>query len=326
MKPTTFRAALMAAFLLAHGLSAPAAAQQWPSKPVKMVVALGAGSTPDIICRIITERLSRSLGQQFVVENRPGAGSIIAAQTVMRADPDGYTFLFGTAGTMISNVYTVKNLPSDPDKDFIIVSPVARGPMMVVANPGVPAASFADLLALAKKTPGALNFATDGPRNLSGMIAAWINKSAGVEIPQVPYATMPQGVQDALSGRIQLAIIAIPTAAPLIADGKLRALAVSSRERIPGYEKVPAIAETLPGFELFGWLLIAAPAGTPQEIVARMNREVGLVLDDKEFATRLAETGFYSFGALNEPAVADLMKREHAMFKKVVEDIGLQPQ
>ena len=182
-------------------------AQNWPARPIRFIVSQAAGGTPDLLCRLITERLGRALGQQIFVENRIGGGNVIGAEVAARAAPDGYTFFWATAAALVTNPYTFKSLPYDAIKDFVPVGKVADGPFLLLANPDVAAKTLPELIVLAKSDPGKLTFATDGPRNFSGMIAAWINKLAGTEIEQVPYARMPQGIQDTIAGRVQLTIL-----------------------------------------------------------------------------------------------------------------------
>ena len=260
---------------LVAALAQPASAQSWPTKPVRIIVSLAAGGTPDIICRLLADRLSMALGQQVVVENRPGGGNIVGAQLAAHAAPDGYTLYFATAAALVTNPFTFKTLPYDPLKDFVPVAMIAKNPFLVLANPGVPVKDLAELAAFDKANPGKLTFATDGPRNLSGMLAAWLNKLGGSSILQVPYATMPQGVQDTLAGRVQLVVLAVPSAAQHIASGTLRPLATSSAERLANYPQVPTIAETFAGVEYIGWFMLVAPAGTPNDIVTRLNSRDG---------------------------------------------------
>jgi tripartite-type tricarboxylate transporter receptor subunit TctC len=301
-------------------------AQTWPARPVRMIVTQAAGGTPDIICRSIGVRLSRVLGQQIVVENRPGAGNTIGAQAAARSAPDGYTFLFATAAALVTNPYTFKSLPYDPIADFAQVGMVAKGPFVVLAHPSVPVKTLSELFAYDKGNPGRLTFATDGPRNFSGILAAWLGKLGGASIVQVPYATMPQGVQDTLAGRLQLTILAVPSAAPHIASGALRPLAVTSLKRLSNYPDVPAIGETFAGVEVIGWFIIAAPAGTPAEIVARMNRELDQILKDPEIAGKLATVGFFTEGADTPEGTRTFVKAQYDLWGKVARDIGLQPE
>ncbi|MGB7542110.1 MAG: tripartite tricarboxylate transporter substrate binding protein [Burkholderiales bacterium] len=311
--------ALLGAFVHAN-------AQTWPARPIKVIVSQAAGGAPDIICRLITDRLTRAMDQQVVVENRPGSGNVVGAQAAARAAPDGYTFFFATAAALVTNPYTFKSLPYDPARDFVPVAMIAKGPFFVMAHPGVPAKTLAELIAYDKANPGKLAFATDGPRNFSGILAAWLNKLAGTQILTVPYATMPQGVQDTVAGRTQLAVLAVPAAAPFIKRGALRPLAVSYARRIPGYEDVPTIAETFPGFEFIGWFAFVAPAGTPREIVQRMNREVDRILKDPEIGQRLANLGFYTEGAETPEGVAEFVRAELAKWGRIVKEIGIQPE
>ena len=228
-------AAIAALVALSFGLGAPApAAETWPTRPIKLINALAAGSAPDILSRMIAEPLSRALGQQVVVENRAGAANIIATQAAARAAPDGYTLYFGPSLALAVNPHTFKSLPYDPVTDFTYIAMVSKAAFFVLAHPDLPAKSLPELIALDKAKPGQLSVAVDGPKNSSGMLAAWLNKTAGLGMVLVPYATMPQGIQDALAGRVQLTVAAGLIAAPHIDRGALRPLAVSSANRIPG--------------------------------------------------------------------------------------------
>jgi tripartite-type tricarboxylate transporter receptor subunit TctC len=307
-------------------LGSPARAETWPTKPVKMIVTQAAGGTPDIICRSIGVRLSRALGQQIVVENRPGAGNTLGAQAAARSPHDGYTFLFATAAVLVTNPYTFKSLPYDPVADFVQVGMVAKGPFVVLVHPSVPAKTLPELFAYDKANPGKLTFATDGPRNFSGIIAAWITKLGGANIVQVPYATMPQGVQDTLAGRTQVTILAVPSAAPHIGSGGLRPLAVSSLQRLPNYPDVPPISDTFPGVEVIGWFTIAAPARTPRDVVVKMNQELDKILKDPEVAQQLAVVGFFTEGAGTPDQARDFVKAQYDLWGKVTREIGLQPE
>ena len=312
--------------LLSPALTQSAWAQNWPARPIRFVVSQAAGGTPDLLCRLVTERVGLALGQQIVVENRIGGGNIIGAQTAARAAPDGYTFFWATAAALVTNPYTFKSLPYDAMRDFVPVGKVADGPFLVLANPQVAARTLAELIALAKAAPQKLTFATDGPRNFSGMIAAWINKLAGTEIGQVPYATMPQGIQDTIAGRVQLTVLAIPSAAPFIQNGSLRPLAISTMERAPGYENIPPIADTLPGFDFSGWMAVVAPSGVPAGILQRMNHELDVVLKQPGIVQRLREIGFYTTGAGTTEQTADFIRAQFNAWGNVVKEIGIQSE
>ena len=321
---------LARAFVMLFGLMLlsvmPASAQSWPSKPVKIIVSLAAGGTPDIICRLISERLSVLLGQPVVVENRPGGANVVGAMAAAHAPADGYTLLFATAATLVSNPYTFKALPYDPVKEFVAVSMVAKNPFLILAHPDVPANTLPELVAYDKANPGKLTFATDGKRNFSGILATWLNKASGADILQVPYTTMPQGIQDTLAGRTQLTILSPPSAAPHIESGKLKPLAVSWSKRLPQFPNVPPISDSYPGVELTGWFALVAPAGTPADAIARINREMDKVLKTPEMVARLGELGFFTDGAETPEATRAFVQAQYELWGKVVREIGLQPE
>jgi tripartite-type tricarboxylate transporter receptor subunit TctC len=298
----------------------------WPTKPVRIIVSLAAGGTPDIICRIVSERLSAAIGQQIIVDNHPGGANVIGAQLAAKAIPDGYTLFFATAAALVTNPYTFKALPYDPLNDFVPIAMVAQNPFLVLAHPSVPAKNLGELIAYDKANPGRLTFATDGPRNLSGMLAAWLDKLGGSSILQVPYATMPQGVQDTLAGRVQLTVLAVPSAAPHIASGALRALATSSPARLANYPQIPTIAETFPGTEFSGWFAFVAPAGTPDEVVNRVNRELAVILKNPQIVAKLADLGFFTYAPQPPAGVRAYVQAQHEMWGKLTRDIGLKPE
>jgi len=304
----------------------PASAQSWPDRPIKIIVSQAAGGTPDLICRIISDKLSTLLGQRVFVENRPGGANVVGATAAAHAAPDGYTLFFATAAALVSNPHTFKTLPYDPVKDFTAVSMVAKNPFLILANPSLPANNLPELIAYDKANPGKLTFATDGPRNFSGILATWLNKVTGADILQVPYATMPQGVQDTLAGRTQLTILSPPSAAPHIASGALKPLAISWTKRLPQYAQVPSISEAYPGVELTGWFVIAAPAGTPADVITRLNQEMDKVLKTPDMVKRLADVGFFTEGAETPEATRAFVKAQYDLWSKVVREIGLQPE
>ena len=314
------------AFLLSLLPLAHANAEQWPTRPIRFIVSHAAGGTPDIICRLISERLSLALGQPVVVEDKPGGSNIVGAVAAARAPADGYTLFFATAAALVSNPYTFKSLPYDAQKDFVPVSMVATNPFLILVHPSVPASTLDELFAYDKAHPGTLSSATDGTRNFAGILATWLNKASGANILQVPYAKMPQGVQDTLAGRTQVTILAIPSAAPHIQNGGLKPIGVSWPKRLPQYPQVPSIAETYPGVELTGWFVIAAPAGTPAEIVTRLNRELDKILKAPEMANKLEEFGFYTEGADTPEGTAAFVRSQYELWGKVTREIGLEPE
>ena len=303
-----------------------AVAQKWPDRTIRFVLSQAAGNATDIIARVVADQLTNRLGQAVVIENRPGGGNVIGTQIAARSAPDGYTFFLATAAALVTDPYTFKALPYDPMKDFVPVARVAEVPFVILAHPGLPAKDFKALVALAKKEPGKLTIATDGQRRFSGMIVSWINKLAGVDILQVPYTAQRTGVADAVAGQVNLVIVAAPVAQSLIAGKKLHPIAVTSTQRLKDYPTVPAIAETYPGFDFTGWQLLAAPTGTPADVLARMNKEVDASLRDPAVLAKVRKMGFDIPGAGTLKQAQDYVNQQHALWGKVVREIGVKPE
>lgn len=325
MQRTSHRALLAG---IALCLSSPAIAQSWPQRPVSIVVPQPAGNSPDVLCRVIADKLSRALGQQFIVENRAGAANLVGTQAVARAAPDGYTFLFATSAALVMNPYTFKKLPYDPVKDFTPVAMVARSNHVVLVNPEVKAKTLGELIALEKSAPGSLSIAVDGPRNLSGLIAQSINKQAGTSFVLVPYNTTTNAVQDSITGRVQTTIQAASIAESFIAAGTLRPVAVAGSRRIGSLPDVPAISETLKGVDLQGWFILMAPAGTPADIVERLSAETARALSSAEVQERAPALGFdVGVGEAVTPAGAKRFFEEQlAATGKVIRELGIEPE
>jgi tripartite-type tricarboxylate transporter receptor subunit TctC len=309
-------------------LASPVVAQSWPQRPVSIVVPQPAGNSPDVLCRVIADKLSRTLGQQFVVENRPGAANLVGTQSVARAAPNGYTFLFATSAALVMNPYTFKKLAYDPIKDFIPVAMVARSNHVVLVNPGVKAKTLPELIALEKSAPGSLSMAVDGPRNLSGLIAQSINKQAGTGFVLVPYNTTTNAMQDSITGCVQATIQAASIAESFITAGTLRAVAVAGSKRIASLPNVPAISETLKSVDLQGWFMLMAPAGTPTDIVEKLSSEIAHALNSAEVQERAPALGFdVGVGDAVTPAGAKrFLETELAATGKVIQELGIQPE
>ncbi len=318
------RSAAVAALVL--GSLCTAQAQSWPDRPIKFISSQAAGGGTDIIGRLVADQLSARLGQPIVYENRPGGGNVIGTQAAARSAPDGYTFFYATAAAIVTDPHTYKSLPYDPMKAFDVISNIAEVSFMLLAHPSVPAKNLPELIAYAKANPDKLTVATDGPRRFSGMIAAWINKLASTQISYVPYTQMTQGIQDVIAGRVQLVIIAVPAAKGHVANGTLRALAVTSAKRLTDYPDVPAVAETFPGFDFAGWWLLAAPAGISASVIERVNREMAAILNDPAVVVKLKSMGFVSRGGGAVQQVRDYVQAQHAAWGKLVNEIGLQPE
>jgi tripartite-type tricarboxylate transporter receptor subunit TctC len=313
-----------AAALVATGT---AQAADWPQRPVTVVVPQAAGNSPDVLCRIITEKLSRSLGQQFIVENRAGAANVVGMQSVARATNDGYTFVFATSAALVTNPYTIKSLSYDPIKDFTPVAMVAKSHHVLLVNPKVKANNLAELIALEKEAPGSLSVAVDGPRNISGLLAQAINKEAGSKMVLVPYNTISNAVQDSISGRTPVTIQSASVVEPFIKDGSLRPIAVAGNQRIGSLPDVPAISETLKSVGLQGWFMIMAPAGTPAPIVDSLSKAIAKALAEPNVLERAPTLGFeIEKGENVTPAGAkSFLDAQLAYTGEVIKSLGIEP-
>jgi tripartite-type tricarboxylate transporter receptor subunit TctC len=309
-------------------LTLPAYAQSWPQRPVSVVVPQAAGNSPDVLCRVIADKLSKALGQQFVVENRPGAANLVGTQAVARAAPDGYTFLFATSAALVMNPYTFKKLPYDPAKDLTPVAMVARSNHVLLVNPEVKARTLAELIALEKSAPGSLSMAVDGPRSLAGLIAQAINKQAGTGFVLVPYNATTNAMQDSITGRVPVTIQAASIAESFIKAGTLRPIAVAGSKRIGSLPDVPAISETLKSAGLQGWFMLMAPAGTPTDIIEKLSSEIARTLNSPEVQERAPTLGFdVRVGDAVTPAGAkQFFEAELAATGKVIRELGIEPE
>ena len=289
------RLALVAAVTL--GATGQAAAQSWPARQVRLIVPFAAGGTTDVVARILGQKLSELWGQSVVIENRGGAGGNVGADVVAKAAGDGYTLLMASGSILTVNPHKYKRMPFDAQKDFVPITNVATGPMLVVVHPGVPADSIKALIALARSRPGSLNFGSAGVGSQVHMAAENFANAAGIDIVHVPYKGEALGYNDLVAGQIQMMVGNMAAAAPFVASGKLRALAVTGRERSKMLPDVPTAAESgLPGFENIGWFGLLAPAGTPGDVVDRIQRDTAQVLDTAEMRGRLFVQGMTPVG------------------------------
>jgi tripartite-type tricarboxylate transporter receptor subunit TctC len=304
----------------------PAQAQTWPERPIKFISSQAAGGGTDLIGRLVADRLAAKVGQSIIYENRPGGGNVIGTQAAVRSAPDGYTFFFASAAALVTDPHTYKSLPYDPVKDLEPISSIAEVTFLVLAHPSVPVKTLPELIAYAKANPEKLAIATDGARRFSGMIAAWINRLAGTQISYVPYVQQTQSVQDALAGRVQLIISAVPTARGHIASGALRPLAATSERRLRDFPDIATVAETFPGFNFTGWWVLAAPTGVPAAIQQRVNRELDGILKDPAVVERMGKAGFVSRGGGTIQETRDYVRAQHAAWGRLVKEIGLQPE
>jgi tripartite-type tricarboxylate transporter receptor subunit TctC len=302
----------------------PILAQAYPSRPIKLVVAFPAGGTTDLLARVLSQPLSERLGQQVVIENRPGGGTNIAMQSVVNAAPDGYT-LGMTFATNTINPSLYKSLPFDFQRDIAPVSGLADLPLVLVVNKDVPAKDVTGFVAYAKANPGKITFASFGARTISHLAIELVKTSTGIEFVHVPYPGGPQIITDMISGRIQAGMDALPNSLPHIRAGAVRALAVMSPQRNPAVPDVPTIGETIPGLEINAGTGIGVPAATPAEIVARLNRDINASLADPALKSRYADVG--AVPMIFTPAEARAkIASDIAKWRKVIENAGLKPE
>ncbi|RPH58410.1 MAG: tripartite tricarboxylate transporter substrate binding protein [Burkholderiales bacterium] len=305
---------------LALGVPQWASAQgAWPTKTVRIVVPFAAGGTTDVVARAVAKDLSEMWGQSVVVENRGGAGGNIGADVVAKSAPDGYTLLMTSGSIFTVNPHMYAKMPFDAKKDFIAVTNVASGPQLVVVNPSVPAKTLKEFIAYAKTQQGKLNFGSAGVGSQVHMAAESFLDAAGIDLAHIPYKGEGPSYTDLVSGSIQLMVGNIAAAAPFVANGRLRALAVTSRTRSSLLPDVPTVAESgLAGFENTGWFGFMLPAGTPKAIVDKVHRDTVKVLDQTEMKARLFVQGMTPVG--NSPTdFSRAIDRESAHWAKVVE-------
>jgi len=316
----------LAGAVVASAVALPrlAAAQSYPSRPLRWVVPFPAGGSTDLIARLLGEWLAQKLGQPVVIENKSGGGTNIGVQAVVNAAPDGYTLLFALATNTI-NPSLYKSLPFDFQRDIAPVAGLAELPLVFDLNPSVPAKTVPEFIAYAKTNPGKINFASFGTRTISHLAIELFKIAAGVDIVHVPYQGGAPLLTDLLSGRIQAGIDALPNSLPHIRSGGVQALAIMSAKRTPALPDVPAINETIAGLEVTPWTAVGVPSGTPVEIVARLNREINAGLNDPAIKARMGEVG--GVPLIYTPAeLRALIASDTAKWAKVVAQAGIQPE
>jgi tripartite-type tricarboxylate transporter receptor subunit TctC len=315
------KALAAAAFAL---LALAAQAQPYPSKPIRLVCPFPPGGAVDIASRAVAQALTQQLGQPVTVDNRPGAGGNIGAEVVAKSPADGYTLLMATSNILAINPALYSKMPFDPLKDFAPVSIVVEVSNVLVLHPSVPANSVQELIALARQQPGKLTYASSGNGTSMHLAGELFKSMAGLEMIHVPYKGAAASTVDLLAGRVNMVFDSLPPALPNIKAGKLRALAVTGSKRSQFLPDLPTIAEAaLPGYETAIWFGIVAPAGTPAEVVARLNGELAKAAASPEFRERLARNGFEVVSSTPEQ-MAESVRNETAKWGKVVKALGMR--
>jgi tripartite-type tricarboxylate transporter receptor subunit TctC len=307
--------------------AAAAQAQNWPTRPIKLIVPTGPGAATDVMARLLADGTSRGLGQPVIVENLPGASGIVAHHAAARAAPDGYTFLFTNTSGMAINLISFKQLPYDPTRDFTPVALVCNlGPQMLSVNVAVPATSLGEFIAYARANRGKLSLAYDTTAGAAAFAAKLVNRRADLGLAEVPYRSAAQMGQDIASGVTQAMMSSIAAANPFIQAGKIRRIAITSGVRFPGLPDLPSVSETLPGVVMDGFFAIVAPTGTSPAIIARMNREIAEFLDGPDIRERLLAFGLATGGAGTPESTGAYIRREQAQWREFAKELGVEAQ
>lgn len=304
-----------------------AAAQAWPAKPVRVIVSIGPGSATDTAARIFADIASKSIGQSMVVENLVGAAGAIGAQAAARAAPDGYTIYVSPSSTLASNPYMYKNLPYNAFKDFESIGMlVDTTPLSIAVNPDLPANSIQELVNVAKSQPGKLSYAIDASSGFQIIIGRLLKFRGGIDMVEVPYKSGAQAVQDGVAGRVQVVVSSLAPIGGMVRAGKLRLLAVTSDKRFPGWEQVPAVAETFPGYRVDGWFALVGPNGMPQEAVGRLNRAVSDYVNTPDVGKKLLAFAAAITRHYTPAETAKFIRDEQAYWAKAIKDVNFVPE
>jgi len=304
-------------------LATPAMAQDYPAKPVTIIIPFAAGGAGDILARILSPRLEKAFGKPFVVENKPGAGGVIGAVATARAEPDGHTIMIAPSPTMAVNVTLFKKLPYDPVADFVPLAMAAQTPFVLVVNPALPIKSVADLIKWVKEQKGTVSYATAGPGVPHHLFAELLKSMTGIEMSPVPYKGSVPAVTDVVAGHVPLMFVDLGPALSIIQEGRVRAIGVSTATRVPAIPDVPPINDTVKGFDVASWQMVAAPARTPRPIVERLHAELKSQLATPEVSGQVAKTGMLPMATTTVRELQAFVKSEIARWGKVVQQAGI---
>jgi tripartite-type tricarboxylate transporter receptor subunit TctC len=318
----TTASTLLVLTLIAAPASAQEKAQDYPSRQVNFVVPFAPGGGTDILGRLVGQKLTERFGKSFVIENRPGAGTVTAAVQVAKSAPDGYTIMMATSGTMAMNPTLYKKLPYDPGKDLMLVALICDVPFVLVVNPSLPVNSVADLVKLAKERP--LSYGSGGTGAFHHLMGEFFKSRFGIQMAHVPYRGTLPALNDVVAGHIQLMFSDVAPALPLIQAGKVRPLGVTTKRRAPSAPDIPPLAEVgAAGFDWAAWQSVAAPGGTPKDIIAKLNGAVNEAIAETEVAKQLVAQGFIPIGKGSPEELDRFVKSETARFAKLVEQAGV---
>jgi tripartite-type tricarboxylate transporter receptor subunit TctC len=312
------------AILLASLASAaPTSAQDYPARNVTFIVPTGAGAGTDLLARILAPKLTDRFGKSFVVENRPGAGTVIAANAVAKSAPDGYTLLMGTSTPLAINASLHKKLPYDPARDFMPLALIATVPFVLVVNNDLPVHSVQDFIRLAKESPGTFSYGSTGPGTPFHLYAELFGSMTGIQLVHVPYKAAVAALTDLMGGRLQVMMTDFASSLPLIREGKVRALGVTTRSRAPAAPEIAPIAELgVPGFEAAAWQMVVTPAATPKTIVDKLHAELKAIMAMPETRDQIAKIGLVPANTGSPEELQRFVEAEIARWAKVVERSG----
>lgn len=321
---TTATRKLFAAALAALGFAGVACAQDFPTKPIRVIVPYAAGGGADILARLVGQQLSERLKQPVVVENKGGASNTIGMQQVASAPADGHVLGLATP-VFVMTPSLIKNHPYDTLRDFAPVAMIGFTPLVLVVHPSVAAKTTQEFVALAKSKPGSLNFASLGAATTQGLAASMFNLMTGIDAVQVPYKGSAPGVTDLLSGNVQFMFNALPSMLAHVESGKLRALGTTGAKRAPQLPKVPTIKEAVPGYEVTTWYSFVTPARTPKAVVERLNKEINAIIQEPQVTAKLREQGLEA-DAMSPDELAKHFQAETAKWAKVIRDAKIQAE
>lgn len=300
-------------------------ADTFPERPVTIIASLTAGSGPDVVARIIAERLGQVWGKQVLVTNHAGAGGLIATRTAAAAAPDGYTLYMAASSVFIVLPETQAKLPFDLDRDFVQLGFVSEQPMVIAAASSLAVGTLADLIAVARQRPGELLYSANTRGSLPHLTGELFRSRAGIDLTFVPYLGTPPALQDAIAGRVPVLVNGLSSLLGAIRGGAVKALAVASATRLPNFPDLPTVAETLPDFEANGWFVMLAPAGTPKPVAHKVGHDLRAVVAEPEVKGRLQALGAYT-RSMSESELAAFIRKEQTMWKPVVRQVGLAVQ
>jgi tripartite-type tricarboxylate transporter receptor subunit TctC len=322
----SLRSALVAcACIVGCGFHTALGAQAYPTKPVRFVVPYPPGGPLDEIARAVGQRLTAGWSQQVVVDNRSGAGGSIGADHVAKSAPDGYTMLLGNAGPITVNPVLRRDVPYDPQRDLAPVTQIIAAPMVLVVHPSLPVKSVKDLIQLAKRNPGNLNYASAGIGNLQHLAMESLQSMAGIKMNHVPYKGAAPAFIDLLSGQMQVMFANIVGVLPHVSAKKVRPIAISAAKGAPVLPDVPGVAATLPQFDIDGWMGIFVRGGTPPEIIARLHKDIAAAVGNDDFKERFAKRGAQVVVGGPE-GLAQIVRSETVLYAKIIKSAGILPQ